>query len=88
MSAPDDTLTAVTYQRADPNDPPMVMVRVDDQWHPGHVIAQELREDGEWDVHVQYRRAPGKRRNGTFTGDDIRPDTTDHSRGRTVGGPA
>lgn len=71
----------MTYVRADPNDPPMVMVLVDGVWRHGHVIAQEQREDGEWDVHVQYRTG-GSNRLGTFTGTDVRPDTTDHSGGR------
>lgn len=70
----------MTYVRADPNDPPMVQVKVDGIWHHGHVIAQELVDD-TWEVHVQYRTERSNRL-GTFAGDDIRPDTTDHSRGR------
>ncbi|GEP38908.1 hypothetical protein NPS01_25710 [Nocardioides psychrotolerans] len=77
----------MTYVRADPNDPPMVQVLVDGVWHHGHVIAQEL-VDGAWQAHVQYRTPRGSSTLGTFTGDDIRPDDTDHSKGRTVGGPA
>ena len=72
----------MTYRRADPSDPPMVQVLVGGVWHHGHVIAQELRADGAWDVHVQYRTPRGCSTLGTFTGDDIRPDLTDHSRGR------
>lgn len=62
----------------------MVMVLVDGVWHHGHVIAQELVDDA-WHAHVQYRTG-GSNRLGTFTGTDVRPDTTDHSGGRTVGG--
>lgn len=69
----------MTYLRADPSDPPMVQVLVDGAWWPGHVIAQEQREDGGWDVHVHYSRAPGKRRSGTFDKADVRPDETDYS---------
>lgn len=70
----------MTYVRADPNNPPMVEVLVDGEWRPGHVIAQELIDD-VWHAHVQFSTGRSHR-NGTFSGDEIRKDETDYSRGR------
>lgn len=75
----------MTYVCADPDDPPMVMVLVDDERHHAHVIAQELVDDA-WHAHVQFSTERSNRL-GTFTGDKIRPDTTDHSRGRSAKSP-
>ncbi len=75
----------MTYKRSDPLDPPMVEIHEDGAWHPGHVEAQEQLADGTWEVHVVYRRDGGNHR-GTFKAQDVRPDETDYSRGRGVGG--
>jgi hypothetical protein len=72
----------VTYQPADPLNPPMVEVLEEDQWWDGVVQAQELRDDVWW-VNVVYRR--GGNRVGWFPVDHVRPDTTDYSRGRITG---
>lgn len=72
----------MTYQPADRLDPPMVEVLEDDQWWDGVVQAQELRDDVWW-VNVVYRRDGN--RVAWFPADQVRPDTTDYSRGRTVG---
>lgn len=72
------------YRTADRLDPPLVLVLEDDQWWDGVVQAQEKREDGVWWVHVVYRRDGN--RVGWFPADRVRPDDTDYSRGRAVGG--
>lgn len=69
------------YSKPDPLDPPMVEVLVDGQWHLGQVLAQEQR-DGGWYISVQYRVERANHLGG-FKADEVRPDETDYSRGRS-----
>lgn len=70
----------MTYRASDRHDPPMVEVLEDDQWWDGHVEAQEKRDDVWW-VKVVYRRDGNRTR--WFPADQVRPDDTDYSRGRS-----
>jgi hypothetical protein len=73
-----------SFSRPDPLDPPMVQVLVDGTWWPGFVRAQEQR-DGGWWITVQYA-VEGRNHLAGFPEDQVRPDETDYSRGRSVGG--
>lgn len=64
----------------------MVQVLVDGQWLPGEIRAQSQDDHGVWTIHANYRDGVDTYFAG-FTVDQVRPDDTDHSHGRTATAP-
>lgn len=70
-------------------DRPDVEVLVDGIWCPGQLRMWAPEGQAGWLADVQYQ-PPGTHNNalGTFTPEQVRADTVDRSRGRSVGGPS